>query len=127
MPLSESDLKHLWEMLDAAKRAREYTQGVTQQAYSSEVMRKDAVVRVIEIVGEAARRVSKEGKVEIPSVQWSAIIATRHIMAHEYDDVDYEQVWRIATIHIPALIAQLEPVLNAHPPGPEANRPLLDP
>ncbi len=127
MPLSESDLKHLWDMLDAARRAREYTRSVTQQAYTSDAMRKDAVVRVIEVVGEAARRVSKEGQAEVSAVQWSAIIATRHIMAHEYDEVDYEQVWRIATIHIPVLISQLEPVLRAHPPGPEASRPLLDP
>lgn len=90
-------------------------------------MRKDAVVRVIEVVGEAARRVSKEGQSSLPAIQWSAIIATRHIMAHEYDDVDYDQVWRIATLHIPVRIDRLEPVLRAHPPGPEAMRPLLEP
>lgn len=127
MPLSETDLKYLWDMLDAAHRAVKYTRGVSREQFLSDGMRCDAAVHVIEVMGEAARRVSSGARAELAEIEWSAIIATRHILAHEYDDIDHEIIWRIATHHVPILIDALEPILRMNPPGPEASEDLLNP
>ncbi len=127
MPLSETDLTHVWDMLEAARRAVAYTRPVSRDAFLTDAMRRDAVVRVIEIIGEAARGVSPSGRAELAEVEWAAIIATRHIVAHQYDAVDHEVIRRIATVHVPVLVAQLEPVLARHPPPPEASKDLVEP
>lgn len=119
MPLSEKDLKHLWDMLAAARETASFVEGIAVEAYVADRMRQRATERGIEVVGEAARRVSAEGRASVP-LEWSAIVATRHIMAHEYDTVDDRLVYRIATVHIPALILVLASILEANPPGPEA-------
>lgn len=122
MPLDELDLKHLWDMLEAAQRVRRYTAEQTLDQYRSDDKLRMACERCVEIIGEAARRVSPETRGLLPSVQWGAIVATRHILAHEYDDVDDGKIWRIVTLHVPALIAELKPLLDANPPAPEALR-----
>ena len=50
------------------------------------------------------------------NVPWRVIIATRHVFAHDYGELQHDKVWRIATIHVPALIADLQPILEANPP-----------
>lgn len=118
MPLDEADLKYMWDMLDAARRTVAFTSGVTREAYLADQLRQSAVERVIEIIGEAARHVTDEGRTQVPAVAWTAIVGTRHIIAHEYGSIDHDRIWRIATTHVPALIQALAPVLDANPPGP---------
>ena len=120
MPPEKTDLKHVWDMLDAAKDVVRWTGNRTLVDYEQDKMLRLAVERSVEIIGEAARRVSKSFQESHPAVPWSAIIATRHIFAHEYDDLKHDKVWRIATTHVPALIEQLEPVLEANPPEDDA-------
>jgi uncharacterized protein with HEPN domain len=69
------------------------------------------VERQIEIIGEAARKVSDPFKAAHPEIPWRKIIAQRHVLAHEYGDVDPRLVWRVASVHIPALHAQLRELL----------------
>ena len=111
------DLKSLWDMLDASRGVAELVRGVSLPEYAGNRGLQWAVERGIEIIGEAARRVSPAFREQHPDVPWSAVIATRHILAHEYDDVQHDKVWRIATKHIPALAAVIEPILNRYPPG----------
>jgi uncharacterized protein with HEPN domain len=115
MPLEQTDLKYIWDMLDAAKTVVELTQGRTLDEYERTKWLRLAVERSIEIIGEAARRVSDECRAAYPAVPWSVIVATRHVMAHEYGDLQHDKVLRIATTHVPALIAQLQPIIDAHP------------
>jgi uncharacterized protein with HEPN domain len=75
----------------------------------------DAVVRRIEIVGEAARGVSDEVQANNPDVPWRTIMATRHILAHDYDEVNHDIVWRIMQEHLPLLVSQLEILLRDAP------------
>lgn len=67
-------------------------------------------------MGEASRRISDEFKEEHPEIPWGRIIAQRNVLAHEYDDVKQERMWLVATVHVPALIPQLEAIL---PPPPK--------
>jgi uncharacterized protein with HEPN domain len=74
-----------------------------------------AVERNIEIIGEAARRLTDDFRNQHPDIAWRAIMATQNILAHEYDGVDNDIVWRIITDHLPVLIRQLRILL---PPPP---------
>jgi len=117
MPPEKTDLKHLWDMLDSAKTVAEAVQGHTLESYSRTKLLRLAVERAVEIIGEAARRVSDDFQREHPEIEWRKIIATRHILAHEYGDIKHDKMWRIATVHVPELIAKIQPLLSAAPPG----------
>lgn len=121
MPPEKSDLKYIWDMLDAARTVVELTQGKTLADYERTKMLRLAVERSIEIIGEAARRVSDEFKASHAAVPWTAIIATRHVIAHEYGDLQNDKVWRIVTTHIPALVVQLAPIIEKNPPGAQGS------
>ncbi len=127
MPLDPGDVKYLWDMLDAARRVTRYTLGLTSAEFKVDDKTQGAVERRVEVIGEAARRVSAVTRSELPSIAWSAIVGTRHILAHEYGEIDQDQMWRIATMHVPARIDELERVLKDHPPPPEAAQDLATP
>jgi uncharacterized protein with HEPN domain len=127
MRLDPKDLKLLWDMHEAARAATSFVEGRTREEYVRDLALRFAVERAVEIVGEAARRVSNEARTELPGVAWGAIVATRHILAHEYGEVDHDAIWRIATQHLPELLRLLQPVLASHPPGPEASKDLAEP
>ncbi|HLG30832.1 MAG TPA: HepT-like ribonuclease domain-containing protein, partial [Candidatus Brocadiales bacterium] len=72
----------------------------------------DAVIRRIEIVGEAARRISEETQNGFPGLPWNEIIGMRNVMIHEYDDVDLAIVWETVKNDLPPLIESLEDILK---------------
>lgn len=118
MPLSVRDAALLHDMLDSAQRVLHYSVNRARADLDTDTMFADAVVRRIEIIGEAARGLSEELRTANPHVPWRAITATRHILAHNYSDVNLDTVWRIIHDH---LIPQLELLLTeAPPPGPQS-------
>jgi uncharacterized protein with HEPN domain len=70
-------------------------------------------MRQLEIMGEAARRLSEETRLEIPEIPWRQIISMRNRLIHGYDDVDLVIVWETIQNDLPPLIAQLEKVVPA--------------
>lgn len=79
----------------------------------SDTMLLFAVVQAIQIVGEAASRVSPETRQATPSVPWARIIGMRNRLVHAYADIDREIVWKTVTVEIPAVL----PLLTALLPG----------
>ena len=77
-----------------------------------------ALVRALEIVGEAAARISEPTRTGHPEIPWTAIIGMRNRLVHGYFDVDLEIVWRTATESLPALIVTLESLLSPPPTEP---------
>lgn len=71
-----------------------------------------AVVRAIEVVGEAANHVSDDGRSLLPSLPWPAIIGMRHRIVHAYFDVDPETVWKTVVDELPVLSAALKAALQ---------------
>lgn len=78
-----------------------------------------AVERALEIIGEAARRVSETFKQAHPEIPWRSIIAQRNVLAHEYNEIEQELIWTVATVRIKELIANLEPLILLIPPESE--------
>ena len=109
------DTASLWDMLQAAKAVNEFVSGHSYPEYERDLMLRSAVERQIEIIGEAARKVSTAFRRSQPNIPWSGIISQRHVLAHEYGEIRNERIWRVATIDVPELINELEPLVPEPP------------
>lgn len=105
----------LLDMKLASEKALSFTRGATREAFAADEMMQFAVVRAVQIVGEAARSVSPEFRSAHPEIPWRAIMGTRHRLVHEYMRVDLDIVWRVVQQHLPELLRLLAPLV---PPGP---------
>ncbi len=101
------------DMLDAAQRAVKFVGGKTHESLDEDHMLLGfALVRAIEVVGEAANQVDKETRESIPTIRWREMIGMRNRIVHHYVSVDYDIVWTVATIHLPEMIKELENFLS---------------
>ena len=107
------DAARLWDMLEACRRVERYTRDRTLDQFLIDDYFRSAVERQIEIIGEAARGVSQQFRDAHPDVPWRPIIAQRHVLAHEYGEVEPPLIWRVATEHVPRLASQLRTLLDA--------------
>ena len=103
-------------MLDAGQEAVRFTQGKTRAEFDVDRLLALALVTLIEIVGEAASRVTAESQRAHPDIPWRDIVAMRNRLIHGYFDVDLDRVWDTVTDDLPPLIAHLEAALG--PPAP---------
>jgi uncharacterized protein with HEPN domain len=106
----------LWDMLQAIQRIQTYTQGLDEAAYLDNILIQQGVERNLEIIGEAARRLSDTFRSNHPDIDWRGVIGLRNIVAHQYDQVDHVEIWNIITTTLLRLQAQLRPLL---PPRPD--------
>jgi len=88
-------------MRDATRRIQSYVEDVDKSDYAEDVVLQDAVVRQLEILGEAAGRVSRDFANDHPEIPWSDITGMRHRLIHDYFEVDVDLVWTTATKHVP--------------------------
>jgi uncharacterized protein with HEPN domain len=103
-------------MLQAARRLQEFTAALSYEGFLESVLLQSAVERQLEILGEAARRMSEAFRQEHPEIPWSSIISQRNVIAHQYEEIRQERLWSVVTSDIPRLIAQLEPLIPPLPP-----------
>jgi len=111
----ERDAAYIWDMLDSARTLRDFVEGVTFYDYSKDKKLQLAVERALEIIGEAARRVSETYRQAHPEIPWQSIIAQRNVLAHEYGEIKHELIWKVATKRIPDLISSLERLIPSPP------------
>ena len=89
-----------------------YIDEKTREEFFSNTQYQDAVIRRIEIIGEAARRISEETQAAYPEIPWSDLISMRNVMIHEYDDIDIGIVWETVINDLPLLVDSLENILG---------------
>lgn len=94
-------------MLEAAENAQRFISGKSRADLDTDPMLLFALVRAIEIIGEAASRVSAEQRTSSPTVPWTAIVAMRNRLIHAYFDIDRDIVWKTVAEEIPSLRSQL--------------------
>ena len=99
-------------MLDHAREAIEMAQGRTRSDLDVDRMLQLALTRLVEIVDEAAKRVSLEARQQQPEIAWSQIIGLRNRLILGYDAVDLNILWDIVQDDLPPLIAELERILT---------------
>lgn len=105
--MSPADVVRLRHMVDAIEAAERFARSRTRGDLDTDQMLLFALVRAIEVVGEAAARVSDGGRAEMPSVPWNAIIGMRNRLIHAYFDVDRDILWTTVTEALPALRVQI--------------------
>jgi uncharacterized protein with HEPN domain len=99
-------------MLDAAEDARRFSTGRKREDLDHDRMLVLSLVKCIEIVGEAASRVSDATQAEIPSLPWADIVGMRNRLIHAYYDVDHDRVWDTVSEDLPMLIEALRDYLG---------------
>ncbi len=105
------DLSSVADILLAAKLVQMFIEGSDRNTFETDLMRQSAVVRQLEIIGEATKRLSEEFRANYPEIPWRQMVGMRDILIHNYDDVDLNEVWYVAKISIPTLIKQIEPLV----------------
>jgi uncharacterized protein with HEPN domain len=101
------DDTYLVDILESAKIALDYVSGKSWGEFKEDLQCQDAVVRRIEIIGEAARRVSQQTRDKYSQIPWREMTSMRNLVIHEYDVVDINQVWDTLQNKIPPLIEEL--------------------
>ena len=97
-------------MLDAARKGVSFAYGRTRNDLDDDDMLVFSLVKAIEIVGEAASRISATTQEDLPFIPWSDIVGMRNRLVHAYFDVNLDVLWRTAQDDLPTLIEQLEPL-----------------
>jgi uncharacterized protein with HEPN domain len=103
---------YLCHILDAITRIEEYLEGVGEDAFYEQYLIQDAVIRQLEIIGEAVRHVSEELRGKYPQIPWQDIAGTRDKLIHDYFGVDLEKVWLMVCEDIPALKVEVQKILR---------------
>ncbi len=107
------DLATVADIVESANAILEYVDGVTEQEFLVDARLQDAVIRRIEVIGEAAGRLSAAFREERAGIPWREIRGMRNRMIHVYDDIDMNLVWRTIRSDIPGLLAELAPLVAA--------------
>lgn len=110
------DEAYLLDMLLAAKKIRDFTQGIAWEQFQQDELKQHAIMRLIQIIGEAARKISPEFQRAHPQVPWEAIIGMRHRLVHEYFRVLPDKVWEVVEKDLRELIALIEPLVPPEEP-----------
>ena len=106
-----NDQTLLRDMIEAGRSAVSAIRGSEQAALGADHVRALGLVKCLEIVGEAAGRLSADLRARRPAIPWSQIIGMRNRLVHAYFEIDYEQVWKALTEDLPPLIEQWERIL----------------
>jgi uncharacterized protein with HEPN domain len=99
-------------MIEAAESAAQFLAGRTRDDLDQDEMLLFAVVRAIEIIGEAASKISSEARTATPEIPWRAITSMRNRLIHGYADIDPEVVWVTATAEVPAVLPLLRALIG---------------
>jgi uncharacterized protein with HEPN domain len=103
---------YLDDMRMAAEKVLRYTQGADLAHFVDDEKTFDAVVRNLEIIGEAAKHVSAEVQERYAGVEWRSIAGLRDIVAHEYFGIDEDILWDIVVNQVPELLGQVRAILK---------------
>ncbi len=102
----------LRHMLNHAIEAVSMAKGKTRADLDKDRQLNLALVRLLEIIGEAAARIQKEDQVHYPDISWSEIVSLRNRLIHGYDTVDFDILWQIINEDLPVLIESLKKVFG---------------
>ena len=110
--MSRDSRLYLEDILEACRKIESYVRDVTRQEFDTDSMLIDAVVRNLEIVGEAAKRIPVETKSDLEGAPWREAAALRDVLAHEYFGIDLDIVWDVVSNKLPPLCGEIHTYLE---------------
>ncbi len=112
MKAEDRDLALLWDMRGFAREAHALVRRVTFERLDGDSMRKHALERVLELLGEAARRVSPEFRGRHAQIDWRALVGQRNVLAHDYGEINHRRLYGTTRRIVPLLLADLDRILG---------------
>lgn len=109
------DDAYLLDMLVAARKAVAFATGLAYREFASSDLHQNAILKVLEVVGEAASRISDDFKTAHPEIPWPQIVGFRNRIVHVYFEIDLGVVWKVVQEDLPVLISLLEPLVPSEP------------
>lgn len=106
------DPERIVHIMDAIERIDKFLQGITYEQFLSDPILYYAIVKNIEIVGEAAYMLTDSFRNSHPCMEWPMIIRMRHVLVHDYYQLDEEEIWHTATRNIPEIRPQIAAILE---------------
>jgi uncharacterized protein with HEPN domain len=107
-----TDKDRLYHILDAITNIENFSTGINYQNYIEDYKLRLALVKLLEIVGEASNGITLETQERFPEVEWAVLKGIRNILVHEYFGIDYDIVWESITQNIPVLKDKIEKIFN---------------
>jgi uncharacterized protein with HEPN domain len=108
---SQRDEAYLLDILIASRKAINFVENLSFEDFIDSELHQNAVIRPLEIIGEAARKISVDTKSENPQIPWVEMIGMRNRLIHEYLDVDLSTIWDTIQNDLPDLISAIEPLI----------------
>jgi uncharacterized protein with HEPN domain len=109
--MPKDDLVYVGHMLDKAQEALSLVKGKARQDYDRDTVLRLALTHLIQVIGEAARRVSSTFRERYPQIPWDAIAGMRNKIVHDYMDVDEDIVWDSVVHELPLLVDELKRIV----------------
>jgi len=100
------------DIIDCINKIIEYTENTTEIEFRENTEKQDAVIRRIEIIGEAVKSISRDTRNKSPRIPWREIAGMRDIVVHEYFGVSIDMIWRVAVNEIPELKKDIEQIIS---------------
>jgi len=110
----KDDLVYVAHMLDTARSVVAKTHGIDRAVFDADENLRLAVTHLIQIIGEAAARVSDDIRDAHQDIPWRMIVGMRQKIVHDYIHINYDIVWGVATSSVPTLITQLEQIASGN-------------
>lgn len=110
--MSRKYLFFINDMHEACSKVVEFSEGLAYEEFVAYGMPYHAIVRLIEVIGEAAKNIPDEVRERHPELEWQRIGRARDVMAHHYFGLEDETLWEIVQKHVPELLALLGPVIE---------------
>ncbi|MBI3943611.1 MAG: DUF86 domain-containing protein [Chloroflexi bacterium] len=105
-----TDVDYLGDIQEAIRRIATYTAGMTYESFLADIKTQDAVIRNLEIIGEAAKNLSAELVRKHSNIPWKSMAGVRDRLIHHYFGINFDIVWRIVTQELPIVSAQIEEI-----------------
>jgi len=106
-----SDHQYLTDMVDAAEAIARFVAGIDGPDFLNDELRQSAVMQKIEVIGEAAGKISQDLRNRYPEIQWAKMVGMRNILVHSYFSVKPGIVWQTATQAVPELRKKIARIL----------------
>ena len=112
---------YLKDMYQYAQKALQLVDGLDLEAFSQDWKTQWAVIRALEIIGEAARYIPETFRQQHPEIPWRQMVGLRNVLIHRYFDLDITAIWDTVTRILPDVLKQLEALLQSFPEGGSPN------